>query len=335
MIKNSIDNNNLTEKYDLTKNVNKKKQNLVFAEYSKNLIKEGRITMTTDTLRSINECNNFIELIADKELIKHKKVAANSCGNRFCPICSYTKACKDALEISLMCQYLQDEFDYSFLMLTLTIPNVKGYQLNEAIKNMNKAFNKFKQYVEVKVAFEGLVRKNEVTYNSKEDTYHPHIHCLVAVQKSYFTNKRKYLSHNRVLELWKRATGDYSITQVDIRKCKTEGSGLVKAVLELAKYIAKDSDYLKSEDICYNFYKALKGKRIFGYLGCFKDSRVLLKQGLLDKYKEKDPTNWYWLIQKYWDLDKYKNHNIEKLTEEKLKNINPYIESIDIDSTPL
>ena len=34
----------------------------------------------------------------------------------------------------------------------------------------------------------GYIRKLEITYNSK-DTYHPHYHVLICVDKSYFRGK--------------------------------------------------------------------------------------------------------------------------------------------------
>ena len=45
---------------------------------------------------------------------------------------------------------------------------------------------------EVKSIVKGYIRKLEVTYNSdmsskSYDTYHPHFHVVIAVNKSYFT----------------------------------------------------------------------------------------------------------------------------------------------------
>ena len=43
---------------------------------------------------------------------------------------------------------------------------------------------------------------------------------VLAVNKSYFTDKNYYINHDRWLNLWRESTGDCSITQVDVRKAK-------------------------------------------------------------------------------------------------------------------
>ncbi|MDE9983016.1 protein rep, partial [Staphylococcus pseudintermedius] len=66
----------------------------------------------------------------------------------------------------------------------------------------------------------GYVRKLEITYNKKRDDYNPHFHVLIAVNKSYFTDKRYYINQKKWLELWRSATKDESITQVHVQKIK-------------------------------------------------------------------------------------------------------------------
>ena len=40
----------------------------------------------------------------------------------------------------------------------------------------------------------GYVRKLEITYNKERDDYNPHFHVLIAVNKSYFTDKNYYIN---------------------------------------------------------------------------------------------------------------------------------------------
>ncbi|RMH95205.1 replication protein, partial [Stutzerimonas nitrititolerans] len=63
----------------------------------------------------------------------------------------------------------------------------------------------------------GYVRKLEITYNKERDDYHPHFHVLIAVNKSYFTDKRYYISQKEWLELWRDVTGISEITQVQVQ----------------------------------------------------------------------------------------------------------------------
>ena len=97
----------------------------------------------------------------------------------------------------------------------------------------------------------------------------PHTNPLViAVNKTYFKKSELYINRDRWLELWHEATGYSFITQVDVRRSKSNN---LEEVYELAKYSAKDNDYLISRPVFNVFYKALKGKRFIVYGGLFKD----------------------------------------------------------------
>uniref|UniRef100_UPI0015C32AD9 protein rep n=1 Tax=Staphylococcus hominis TaxID=1290 RepID=UPI0015C32AD9 len=62
--------------------------------------------------------------VTDKKFEKKKLYKSNPCKNRFCPVCAWRKARKDALGLSLMMQYIKQEEDKQFIFLTLTTPNV-------------------------------------------------------------------------------------------------------------------------------------------------------------------------------------------------------------------
>lgn len=88
----------------------------------------------------------------------------------------------------------------------LTAPNVPGNQLQQEIKTYNKAFKELVERKEVKGVVKDYERKLEVTYNQERDDYHPHFHVLIAVNRSYFTDKDYYISRDRWLELWFQVT---------------------------------------------------------------------------------------------------------------------------------
>src|SRR5699024_11326497 len=78
------------------------------------------------------------------------------------------------------------------------------------------------------------------------------------------------------------------ITQVDVRKVRSLKEN---RIFEIAKYSAKDSDYLQNQKVFEVFYKALKGKRLIVFSGLFKEAMTKFKNGELDEYKEKDLTD--------------------------------------------
>ncbi|MBC9721285.1 protein rep [Cytobacillus sp. Sa5YUA1] len=267
----------------------------------------------------IAECNTFMMFASDERMEKMKQHKGNSCKNRFCPICSWRKAKKDALALSVQMKYIEEEHQKDFIFMTLTAPNVSGEDLLEEIRIYNKAFKKMVERKEVKTVVKGYVRKLEVTYNKERDDYHPHFHVLITVNKSYFTQTKQYISRDRWLELWQQATGDPTITQVDVRKVRKNNN---KEISEIAKYVGKDSDYLSNEKVFEAFYKSLKGKQLVVYSGLFKESMKLFKNGDLDKYREVDPTEYVYALMYNWGQKEYILKEKRELTEDERKQLN-------------
>ena len=284
--------------------------------------------MSESNLFNIFNCGSFISFFADETLEKKKVNKSNFCKNRFCPLCAWRKARKDSLKISILLKYIQEELGYEFIFLTLTAPNVKGSDLSDEIKKYNKSFKNLMQLKEVKKITKGYVRKLEVTYNQERNDFHPHFHVMIAVNKSYFKS-RDYIKKKQWLELWKDCMGDSSITQVDVRKMDTSDSN---AIAEIAKYGAKDADYLISQEVFDIFYKALKGKQLITYSGAFKEALKLFNDGELDKYKELDLTEYIYALEYHW---RGKNYSlIEKRLlsdEERIKVNKQLIEELEVE----
>ena len=229
--------------------------------------------------------------------------------------------------------------------------------LEEEIRKYNKAFEKLMKRKEVRTVVKGYIRKLEVTYQKEKyitkelwkrkkdyyekkglsigdlepnyDTCNPHFHVVIAVNKSYFTDKDYYISRERWLELWQLSTGDKSITQVDVRKAKSNNH---KEVYELAKYSAKDSDYLVSRPVFEIFYKALKGKQVLVFSGLFKDAHKMYKLGELDIYKKQSDIEYVYKLYYNWYKNEYENTKCIELTEEEKMKINKkLVDEIEID----
>ena len=316
------------KKQDLmVKYTKKKRKNGVLAYFMEKLVSE--YTITENTLELIKECNTFMMMVADESMENKKQHKGNSCKNRFCPICAWRKSKKDALALSIMMAYLKQEEKKEFIFLTLTAPNVLADELNDEIKHYNQSFQRLMQRKEVKSVVKGYARKLEITYNEERDDYHPHFHVLIAVNKSYFNDKDYYISRDRWLELWQKVTKNPLITQVDVRKVRNSKDD---KVYEIAKYSAKDSDYLINQDVFEVFYQALKGKRLIVYSGLFKEAMTLFKSGELDEYKEKDSTKYVYAIMYNWGNKKYVEMEKRLLTDDEMKEINgQFIDEKDVD----
>ncbi|MDN7231782.1 protein rep [Staphylococcus haemolyticus] len=296
----------------MDKYTEKKQRNQVFQKFIERHVKEGQMDL-------IRECNTFLSFVADKTLEKQKLHKSNLCKNRFCPICAWRRARKDALGLSLMMQYIKQQEDKQFIFLTLTTPNVTSEHLESEIKHYNESFRRLSNRKHFKSIAKGYVRKLEITYNQKRDDYNPHFHVLIAVNKSYFTDKRYYISQKEWLNLWRDVTGNPEITQVHVQKVKQNNN---KELYEMAKYSGKDSDYLINQKVFDTFYKSLKGKQILVYSGLFKEARKKLKNGDLDYLKEVDPTEYIYQIFYHWNQKEYLASEIFDLTEEEKSKIN-------------
>ncbi|MRV29579.1 protein rep [Staphylococcus aureus] len=296
----------------MEKYTEKKQRNQVFQKFIKRHIGENQMDLVED-------CNTFLSFVADKTLEKQKLYKANSCKNRFCPVCAWRKARKDALGLSLMMQYIKQQENKEFIFLTLITPNVMCEELENEIKRYNNSFRKLIKRKKVGSVIKGYVRKLEITYNKKRDDYNPHFHVLIAVNKSYFTDKRYYISQQEWLDLWRDVTGISEITQVQVQKIRQNNN---KELYEMAKYSGKDSDYLINQKVFDAFYKSLKGKQVLVYSGLFKEAKKKLKNGDLDYLKEIDPTEYIYQIFYIWKQKEYLTSELYDLTEQEKREIN-------------
>lgn len=298
--------------YNMEKYTEKKQRNQVFQKFIKRHIGENQMDLVED-------CNTFLSFVADKTLEKQKLYKANSCKNRFCPVCAWRKARKDALGLSLMMQYIKQQEKKEFIFLTLTTPNVMSDELENEIKRYNNSFRKLIKRKKVGSVIKGYVRKLEITYNKKRDDYNPHFHVLIAVNKSYFKDTKSYISQKEWLNLWRDVTGMPEITQVQVQKIRQNNN---KELYEMAKYSGKDSDYLINQKVFDAYYRSLKGKQVLVYSGLFKEARKLLKNGDLDYLKEIDPTEYIYQIFYIWKQKEYLASELHDLTEQEKRELN-------------
>jgi plasmid rolling circle replication initiator protein Rep len=165
--------------------------------------------------------------------------------------------------------------NYKFIFLTLTMKNCSGAELKATIDLLMKSFNRMFDRPSMDFV-KGWFRGLEVTYNEQEKTYHPHFHCVLAVNQSYFTS-RDYVKKMEWVSIWQQCLKvDYE-PNVDIRVIKDETKEKVsKMVSEVAKYTVKDTDYLKddlelSKELVKTIDDALFKRRLVAFGGRFKE----------------------------------------------------------------
>ena len=208
---------------------------------------------------------------------------ANFCRDRLCPMCSWRRSYKIFGQVSQIMEHIGSQ--YAFLFLTLTIPNCCPDELSFTLDNLQKGWHRLINSKRFKGSVRGYFKALEVTRNKLNGTYHPHYHCILAVDLDYF-KKLKYISRDEWLSLWQVAMHNTTITQVDVRRCKAKetiiGQEAVKslksAVAEVAKYSVKSSDYLTNDnaltdDIVLTLGSALSSRRLCSFGGVFEQVR--------------------------------------------------------------
>lgn len=244
----------------------------------------------------LQTCGRYLVFEVDEKGVKRLS-HADSCRVRLCPLCAWRRSLKCFYNTMSIINYIRDNgLDYSYVFVTLTIKNCNADKLSETIDMLYSAMKRFTQRKEIKKAFKGSVRNLEVTHNvdrnSKSfDTYHPHFHCIFAVNKSYFKDTKIYLSREKISKIWQSCLQvDYDV-QVDVRACY---DNTAHAVAEASKYAAKASDYLifddweMTVDTVRTLDSALANRRLVNYSGIFRDVKNLLN---LEEPEEGDLVN--------------------------------------------
>lgn len=264
-------------------------------------------------LQNINLAKAFKELeykinenvFSCAEVLKYKEQADGSlklyqtwfCKNKLCPICNWRRAMKYSYQTSLIVdEAIKRHPKGRFLFLTLTVKNVPGEELNQAISELAKSFDRLFRRAKVKKNMLGYIRATEITRNEDRNDFHPHIHVLIFVKASYFSGAGdNYISQEEWTEMWeKSAKLDYTPV-VNVKAVRPQSknehdpNGMKKAILETAKYPTKPIDY-NNEDIgvVRDLHEGMYRKRLISFGGLFKEIRKELN---LDNVEEGDLIN--------------------------------------------
>ena len=217
---------------------------------------------------NVSECGSFLEFKVTST--EHKLYRANFCKDRLCPMCNWRRSLKIFSQVSAVMDHMKD---YEFIFLTFTVRNCEGADLSDTIQaiydgwrylyNKNTIFRK---------AIKGTFRSLEVTRNRLTGTFHPHLHCIMAVRKKYFKSN-DYIDHKAWIVLWQKACKlDYD-PWVYVQKVKAIGQGISGAIAEVAKYSVKSVDFGASGENVLTFLNALVNRRLCGWTGIFAKIR--------------------------------------------------------------
>lgn len=178
--------------------------NVLVGSFYERLISEcesSLVSVLENKLERLKNCNSLWELDFYKESGVKDFLKTNLCRDKFC------NNCKKVKQASRMAKFLPKikkvGSDYILSQMVLTVPNVCGDELRDTIKLLFKAFSCLIEYLSLRKKIKGIlldfgyigaIRSLEVTY--KSDSYHPHLHVLLAHHKNFgeknLVNKYSY-----------------------------------------------------------------------------------------------------------------------------------------------
>lgn len=302
----STDFDSILNKYNLAKINTYKVLELLGTDYTFNAYGSDDYNEHYQTLLNCGTMLTFAkETVTDRNI--YHLTSANFCRQRVCPMCQFRKSEKAFSEALKVTSELEDE-GYRFLHLVLTIPNVSGgIALCDGIKKLYSSFNKFYNYKCVKKAFKGCLRCLEVSFNYDNDTFHPHLHCLIAVNGSYFNDSKIYLSYDKLRELWTKAVKADQLLQISVRAIK---KGDTAGVAEVCKYCVKPLELEDTNDnnknqqnvrVLLTLWHTLKGVRFVQKYGILKTKFKDIKEDYLDNnFSRKE--NEFQSVSLFWDV---------------------------------
>lgn len=226
----------------------------------------------------LRECASVLVFNVDQNGVKHLHTMT-SCRVRLCPICQWRRSLRVYQDMVATVDYLNAHGSYRYVLLTLTVANCSGDQLRDTLDVMMHGVNLLFQRAEVKKAVKGWYRGLEITRSPGTGMYHPHLHFLLCVSKSYATS-RYYISQKRWSELWGECCGLDYVPIVDVRFLK---GNMLSACAEVAKYAAKEGDYIIPTDFdltveaVADLDSALHKRRLISYGGNIAEVRRVLK----------------------------------------------------------
>lgn len=263
-----------------------KQNNLKLVELYKQAIKISPNVISPKRLQDLADCASQLEYLQDAEGNK-KLYKTYFCRVRLCPMCQWRRSLKLFSQVSKITDYInQQNNQVRYLFITLTQKNCNGSELVQEINKINKSFSLLvdkTKHVQPATKFKkmllGYIKSTEVTYNPKTKTYHPHLHCIFAVQGEYF-NKENYINKNSWRAIWADLLKVDYLPQVNVQAIKPARQQ--KAVAELAKYPAKVSSILnlpqmQAVQVIIDLTTLCYKRRFVAFGGIFKKTKALLK----------------------------------------------------------
>ncbi|EEL48547.1 replication protein [Bacillus cereus] len=150
----------------------------------------------------------------------------------------------------------------NWLLLDLGLENISEKQINEVLDKMLIGFNRLFKYKSVQQVNLGYFRMLDIL--KKGSTYHPKIHILIPMIKSYFQG-RYYIKHDNWISLWSRALGIERDLYVSVKVVNGKVDGCEIPYGELLNFREQRNELPFHEN------KIITPRRLIGYSKLLKN----------------------------------------------------------------
>ena len=278
----------------------KKSNQFIGKLLQEHLDNHSNIVLSEKRIGDINQCADTLIFLEDNEG-NRKLDQSFFCKFRLCPVCNWRRSLKMFAQVSQITNHIMiDKPSVRFIFLTLTIENPIATELTKTIdlllEKVQFIYNKSRQIKELKDFKNNLIgglRALEITYNKNDDTYHPHLHLLLAVEPEYFS--RGYISQKKFTEIWQKILGVDYTPIVDVRKIH---NATANTIAEVSKYPVKSFElqqlkHDKAMEVIFYLMNSSYNRRFISFFGEFKKIRAMLQlddieSGDLIKTSEED-----------------------------------------------
>jgi plasmid rolling circle replication initiator protein Rep len=222
-------------------------------------------------------CSEFLDfrLTPDSAdgAMKLKLDSARFCRVRHCPVCQWRRSLMwKAKAYKILPKIVMEYPNYRWLFLTLTVRNCQITDLRSTLDWMHDSFKRLTKLKDFPAI--GWIKSTEVT-RGKDGSAHPHFHCLLMVQPSYFG--KNYMKQSEWVELWRRCLRiDYNPV-LDVQAIK-KGQSPATLVPELLKYCTKESDLTADREWFLELTRQMHKTRTIATGGVLKDYLRELEQ---------------------------------------------------------
>lgn len=203
------------------------------------------------------ECGAVSWVMRSTEDPRLLRISCNKCHNRWCEACAGEKRRKITFALR---DHLLTLKGTPIRCLTLTLKTT-DHPLKDELDRLYESFRKFRSRPKIAACLQGGIAFLELTYSSKTEGWHPHLHVLFIGD---------FLPQQVAAHEWHMITQDSYI--VDVRAVKDDA-----AVGYVAKYLGKavPANVYHSPDLLQEVMRALDHRRTFTTFGTWRGLHLL------------------------------------------------------------